>query len=146
MNRYIIILTVLFVAIAAVMGIIFLLWPSAPVPSQQQGGGTSQPVSSTVSVSPDPSVRAVQAAYQAELAKHESDNTKLYETSIVGEYALQVWAGDVMGGQALLKYDRNQARWVLLDGGGGAWSIETLTTLMGVPQDIAVQLLAGLPQ
>ena len=143
MNRYLIIVAAVLLIVIAAFGVAFLLRPSNPIPSEQQGG-VSQPVSSTVSVSTDPSKQAVQSAYRNELAKHPSDNTKLYETSIVGDYALQVWAGDIMGGEALLKYDAGQGRWVLLDGGGGAWSVDTLVTLMGVPEDTAAALLAPL--
>jgi len=142
MNRSIIILVVFLFIIIGAFGVSFLLRPSNPAPIVQQGD-SSQPISSTISVPADRLKEAVQFAFRNELAKHESDNTKLYETSIVEDYALQVWVGDIMGGQALLKYDDSQSRWILLDGGGGAWSVDTLVDV-GVPEDIAVQLLAGL--
>ena len=62
---------------------------------------------------------------------------------VVGEYALQGWIGDVMGGEALLTYDATQNKWKLVDIGGGAWSVEGLVTF-GVPQDIATKLVASM--
>jgi hypothetical protein len=85
----------------------------------------------------------VQAAYRSELAKHPSDNTQLHATVVVGDYALQVWAGDVMGGEALMHYDRPTGAWKLVDAGGGQWGVDGLLAA-GVPQTVADDLLKGL--
>ncbi len=149
MNRTIlIIVAVIVVAVFAVGGLLFLSSrpPASTPPLQQFEDNTPSYTNSTVSTDSSYSKEAVQAAYRSELDKYPSDNTELYEISIVGDYALQVWVGDHMGGQALLKYDTTQRRWILVSGGGGSWSVDTLVTLMNVPQDVAVQLLRGLPQ
>src|SRR3989338_5458479 len=87
--------------------------------------------------------RAVRNRFQQEVAQGHPDNIKLSETVVVGEYALQGWIGDVMGGEALLTYDATQDKWKLVDIGGGAWSVEGLVTF-GVPQDIATKLVASM--
>ncbi len=146
MNRSIAILLVLIVIVALGIGLlVFFSTRSAAPPDQLNTPSTNTGTpNSTVSVTQQRSKTEVRAAYQEIITKNPGDNTELYDTSIVGEYALQVWAGDTMGGEALLKYDPSQRKWNILSGGGGQWSVETLVTLMNVPQDTAVQLLAGL--
>jgi hypothetical protein len=159
MNRAITITVIfIFVALAAI-GAMFLLFNRPSNPAQQGGQtNTSNNSSSNNSTSnnsstngtvtkptptADPAKAAIQTAYLAEVAKHPGGNTQLYELSVVGEYALQVWIDDYMGGQALLRFDTAQQKWVLVDGGGGAWSVDTLVSA-GVPEDVAQKLLAGL--
>jgi hypothetical protein len=145
MNRYgIIFVTSLAVALIA-LGAFFFSRSGNNVVPVEPSGGASQPVYSGGSVSVSPSEQAVQQAFRNELARYQNDNTKLYATSIAGGYALQVWAGDIMGGQALLKYDASQGGWVLLDAGGGAWSVDALVAA-GVPKDTATTLLTGVSQ
>jgi len=123
-----------------------------PLPSQQQvtTPTNNQTVStdnfrSSVDVLQTASLaqRAVRNMFQQEVAQGHPDNIKLSETVVVGEYALQGWIGDVMGGEALLTYDATQDKWKLVDIGGGAWSVEGLVTF-GVPQDIATKLVASM--
>ncbi len=140
-------MVVIFLVIMAAIGIVFYISYVPPKTPAGQQGSTYTPTNnnSTVVVRSDRSKGSVQAAYRAELAKHESDNTQLFDTIVVGEYAIQVYAGDIMGGQAVLKYDTSKGGWMLLDGGGGAWSLGTLMDV-GVPQGVAEQLLSQLSQ
>ena len=144
MNRYIIIfVTILLIAIAAAGAAFFLRPNSNPAPVIQQG--TYQPTSSTVSVTADRSKEAARAAFQNALDKNNIDNTKLQETVVVGDWALQAWGGDVMGGEALMKYDESQGRWAIVISSGGVWSVDALVGA-GVPKDIAATLVAGMPR
>jgi hypothetical protein len=147
MNRYIIVFIAALIVVGTTTGfILYFRSLTSASPADNTIPITSYPADNTPAVTvpaEQNSIAAVQSAYQNELAKHPSDNTKLYQTVIVGGYALQVWAGTIMGGEAILKYDQTQGRWVLLDGGGGAWSIDVLTAI-GVPHDIAAALLAGI--
>ncbi len=146
MNRYIIIaIVVVILAGLAVVGSLLFLTPTSPAPVTQQTV-TPQPISSTVSVPVGRTKEAARAAFQQAIDKHNIDNTKLYETSISGDYALQVWAGDVMGGEALLKYDATQGRWNIVISSGGTWSVEALVSLGGVSTSTAEALLAGVPR
>ena len=142
MNRYLtIFITILFI-VAVASGVVFvLLRPNSPAPVVQQS--TPPPVSSTVSVSADRSKEAARAALQQAIDRQNIDNTKLYGTSIAGDYALQAWAGDVMGGEALLLYDSGQGRWVIVVSSGGAWRVFGLIKA-GVPTRTAEALRAGL--
>src|SRR3989338_5790586 len=123
-----------------------------PLPSQQQvtTPTNNQTVStdnfrSSVDVLQTASLaqRAVRNMFQQEVAQGHPDNIKLSETVVVGEYALQGWIGDVMGGEALLTYDATQNKWKLVDIGGGAWSVEGFV-IFGVSKDIAAELVAGM--
>lgn len=141
MNRFVAILIgLLAIAFAVVLVVVFFLLK--PAPSEPAPNTTTPPYTSNVSVATN-STQAVQAALRAVFAKAPSDNIELYKTSIVGDYALQVYAGDISGGQALMKYDRAQNTWVLLEPGGGAWSIEGLV-VAGVSEDTARALIEGL--
>jgi cytoskeletal protein RodZ len=146
MNRFLIILIIVVSLAGVAAGVLFLLRPNTPAPAPTTTQDNTSPTNnSTVSVSvssTDP--QAVQAAYRAELAKHPSDNTKLSQTVIADGYALQVFSGDILGGEALLKYDTVQGSWVLLDGGGGAWTVGSLVA-QGVPTSTAQTLWAQVP-
>jgi hypothetical protein len=85
----------------------------------------------------------VRNAFQSSIPANNPDNIKLRETVIADGYALQIWSGDVMGGQALLKYDTGSKRWVVVDLGGGAWSEDVLISF-GVPRNTAQSLLEQL--
>jgi hypothetical protein len=101
-------------------------------------------LAATTPTSVDSAKQAVQSAFKNKIVPNDKDNTKLRQTVIAGDYALQVWGSDVMGGEALLKYDAAQARWVVLAMGGGAWSVDGLVD-EGVPRAAATTLLAGVP-
>ncbi len=88
--------------------------------------------------------KSVQFAFQDEIAPYNDDNSKLHETVVAGDYALQVWYGDNIGGEALLKYDNASGRWIVISGGGGAWSLDGLLA-QGVPKYVAEILFAGVP-
>jgi len=104
MNRYIIILIiVLLVVAAALVGIGFALRPAPQTPSQNPGDTTppstgTNPVSSTVDVTAQ-TAEAVKSAFQSKIPSDNPDHTKLYATAVSGQYALQSWSGDIMGGQ-----------------------------------------------
>lgn len=87
-----------------------------------------------------PEEQAARAAYEAALSTDNPDNIKAQQTVAESGYALQLWSGDSTGGQALLKFDSAQNTWVILDPGGGQWSLEGLVG-MGVPQETAQALL-----
>lgn len=101
------------------------------------------PYPSTTQPGTAQSEAAVQSAFAATLAGDNPDNIKMENTVIAGDYALQVWAGTITGGQALLKYDTKQTNWTVLSMGGGSWTIESLTTIWGVPRATAVALVLG---
>src|SRR3989344_2041506 len=125
MNRYIIILvTLLLIAIVGI-GVAFYSRPNSGIaPVVQQA--VPQPVSSTVSVPTDRSKEDARSTFQHALDQNNIDNIKLQETVVAGDWALQAWAGDVMGGEALLKYEITQDRWVILISSGGVWDINAL--------------------
>lgn len=146
MNRYAIVGAVLVGVIG--IGGIMLLWRSGGS-SSPTGFDTTQPLYPSDSGSPAAtsqgggSKEAVQAAFKNAIAPYDQDHTQVRNTVVVGEYALQVWVGDVMGGQALLKYDAAQNRWILIASIGGAFSVAGLKK-EGVPQRTVLALLDGL--
>jgi serine/threonine protein kinase len=129
----------LLVLICALAFGLYVVWP------QQQQTASKGPLVTSVNdaTSPAQSKEAVRSAFQKGLPPGNNDHTKLYDTVIAGGYALQLWKGDNMGGEALLKYDAAQDQWVVVTGGGGAWSVSDLVAA-GVPQEAATILLANL--
>jgi hypothetical protein len=145
MNRITILLLTLLIVVGVAIGMTFYLRSSTPAQNQQGIAPVTLPDVPPPTLQLDSnSKEAVQAAYKSELAKHPGDNTKLYQTVISGDYALQLWSGNLMGGEALLKFDHTQGKWILIDGGGGVWSLYTLL-LAHVPRATAMALLAGVP-
>lgn len=147
MNRYLIILAVLLVAGIGAGGIFFLLRPDTTLPAGGEAPVVVFPSDSAPAFTPqdDRQQAAAKAAFNKEVAANNQDNIKLYDTAVVGAYALQVWVGDNTGGEALLKFDNAQGQWTVVDWGGGAWSIEGLV-YFGVPQATAEALRAALPR
>lgn len=154
MNRYIIIAAVILgMAAAAAFGVGFFFYSNMPPPQEQkeeQTPTTSKPTDTTpvtsqpvTSPSKSQSTEAVQAAYAEALAKGNVDNIKLYQTAISGTHALQVWRGDTVGGEALLRFDAVQNKWVIVDPGGGRWSVEGLVAA-GVPHNDATALFSAM--
>jgi hypothetical protein len=142
MGRYITIALILVIALG-VATLTAVFRHGTQVPGSAPGHiYTSQ--SSTVTVTAQ-TQNSIQTAYKAQLPVGDPDHTKFYDTSVEGDYAIQVWKGDNFGGEALLKYDHVQSRWAVLSGGGGAWSIEGLT-LFGVPTSTAEALLENVPR
>jgi len=86
-------------------------------------------------------LEAVVAAYKSALSPLMSMKVILGKTAVVGEFAIQIWQIDPMGGQALLKFDRAKRQWFLLRPGGGAWDLDGLVQV-GVPRETASALLA----
>jgi len=146
MNRLLTIVVIGLTIIALAAGVVFVLRMVIPPPDPGEPSSFTDyfraPVSSQ-SIS-GRTKEAARATFQQAINKNNIDNTKLQETSIAGDYALQNWAGDIMGGQAVLKYDTNQGRWGIVESSGGVWSEDALVSL-GVPLDVAKALLAGLP-
>ena len=60
-------------------------------------------------------------------------------TTVEGNYALQIWFDENVGGESLLKYDTDKG-WVVMSQGGGAWSVDTLIE-QGVPKSVAEGLI-----
>jgi len=158
MNKF----TGIFIAIAIVLGVgaAITFWPGGSGPTSNPGdwvpGGSSytdtvivgQPGQNDNTTTPGASTaakaQAVQQTYQAVLEEDGNpDNTKLGRTAVEGEWALQIWYGDIAGGQALLRYETASEKWVIVGEGGGAWSVEGLV-YFGVPEDIATKLLSDL--
>lgn len=71
------------------------------------------------------------------------DRIQPHQTSMSGGYALQVWVGDITGGETLLKFDEAQGGWVIVETIGGAYSVAGLHAL-GVPQKTVLALLKNL--
>jgi hypothetical protein len=147
MNRAIVILIVLVVSVGVAIGVTIYLQSkrTGAIPDQQ-----TQAPSNTLPNIPAPSSSAdshskeeVRATYQKAIIGNK-DNIKLYDTAISGIYAIQVWKGAVTGGEALLMYSTAKQRWVVLGGGGGAWSVEGLIGKGVSPADAAA-LRAALP-
>jgi hypothetical protein len=118
--------------------------PSADTGTNSFPDNTYIPYPSTApgSSAGTPDEQAARAAYEAALSADNPDNIKAGQTVAVSGYALQLWTGDNTGGEALLKFDSAQNAWIILDPGGGEWSLEGLVG-MGVPQETAQALLAG---
>ena len=108
--------------------------------SGSSGGTTSNTPTDTPAGTPEG--QAARAAYEAALSADNPDNIKAGQTVAVAGYALQLWTGDNTGGEALLKFNSAQNAWVIVDPGGGQWSLEGLMHA-GVPQEAARALLAG---
>ncbi len=107
------------------------------IPVQNEGGGNSQLSAEQ---------RAVQETYWAPFVTDgNNDNVRLGNTAVVEEWALQKWVGDETGGEALLRYDSVSKAWVVVDVGGGAWSVDALVRA-GVPESVAGSLLSKLRQ
>ncbi len=137
---------VIVVALLAGVAVYYMRPSSAPaVQTAQQpsvpNNSSSVPIPSSSSQA---TAQTALAAYQAALSKDNVDNIKTYQTVVAGNYALQVWKGDVTSGQALLKFDTTKNVWVIVDPGGGTWNIADLV-VMGVPKDTATALWKGLP-
>ena len=142
------------IVIFIIAGAAFMFWPQrGPVPGNEGewvAPGTSN--TDTVTVT-EPGgngdatdVQAVQQTYTEALREEgDQDNTKLGKTVVEGEWALQNWVGDMMGGQALLRFSAASGRWTIVSAGGGAWSVEGLVGF-GVPENVAISLLADLHQ
>lgn len=147
MKRIIILSAALVIVVVAVGAVFLVLSKGAPEPANTKKTPPSVPGSSGYSVTLQQSQdsRAVQAAYQSVLSKNNFDNVRLYQTAISEGYALQSWKGDSIGGEALLKFDTAQNKWIIVDPGGGAWSVLGLVQ-MGVPQSAAESLVAGMPR
>lgn len=151
MNQKFIVASLVVIVIVAAGGIFF--WfrlasqtPNPPSQSNQQGGNGSPytPVPSTTATVSAEEQKKVETDFSSQIASDNTDNVKTYQTVIVGEYALQVWKGDNLGGEALMKYDAAQKKWTLITSGGGAWSVEGLVAA-GVPEATAEVLLQGVP-
>ncbi len=144
MNRYATILVILLILVVLVGGgVALFLYKNAQVAPGT--GGISNPV--TLPSIPEPSSQtkaAVQSAFESEIAPYNNDNVKLYDTAVVGSYALQLWRGTHTGGEGLLTYDSKKGGWVVITTGGGAWSVAGLVEA-GVPQETASALLVNLP-
>lgn len=69
-----------------------------------------------------------------------SDTVSPGDTTIVGTYALQDWGDENTSGVALMKFS-SQSKWILVDGGGGAPTLEWLMSF-GVSRSIAEKLLS----
>jgi hypothetical protein len=67
---------------------------------------------------------------------------KIGTSSVVGSFAIVSWTQNPMGGEALLKFDAPKGQWVLLELGGGAWSVESLVKNFDVSKETARALLA----
>ncbi len=107
-------------------------------PTGQNGSGTSTEIPAEW--------KPIQETYKTVVEQDgNQDNIKLGRTAVTEEWALQDWVGDETGGEALLKYDAETKVWVVVDSGGGAWSVEGLVQL-GVPEAVAVSLLSNLRQ
>jgi len=146
MNRTLILLLALVMVVGAAVGMTLYL-RSASTPASTTT--TTQPVVTPITLpdTPPPSqqtTQSVQAAFAQTIPASNPDNTKLTDSVISGNYALQVWKGDNYGGEALLKYDAGQGKWVVVTRGGGAWNIADLVA-KGVPPATATALWKGLP-
>jgi len=145
MNRTLILLLALVMVVGAAVGMtLYLRSASTPVSTTT----TTQPVVTPITLPDTPpsqqTTQSVQAAFAQTIPASNPDNTKLTDSVISGNYALQVWKGDNYGGEALLKYDAGQGKWVVVTRGGGAWNIADLVA-KGVPPATATALWKGLP-
>jgi hypothetical protein len=134
---------VLISALAGGVGYYFYRMNNAPAQPQQPTA--QQPVSTTPAPISQPgqgqSQEVVQQVFNAEVAGE--DNIRLYKTVLHAGYALQVWKGDNMAGEALLQYEVSTRQWQVITWGGGSWSTDGLVEF-GVPADTAAALVAGL--
>lgn len=138
--------------LAAVGVVVFLRFSARPSVSGTpldgsfpQSGQVTVTTSTTTPIGGTPETQnAVVAAFSTQLPADNADNIKPYQTAVSENYAIQVWKGDNMGGEALLKYDTTAGTWSVVTMGGGAWNLEGLEA-QGVPIDIARALLEEVP-
>ena len=146
MNRHLSIIVILLIILVVAIGGAFIFFTRDQAPSAT----TEIPPSGTLPSVPQPndasqSKDAVQAAFESAMAPYGSEHIQFLNTVIAGDYALQLWKGDTMGGEGLLQYEASQNNWNVITDGGGAWTLEDLVGA-GVPQSSATVLLAGMPQ
>lgn len=107
--------------------------PSLPIPEgqplrdQQASAGTH----------PD-----IARAFMEQTKNTGPADVKLGGTVIVKTYALQAWGNAYSAGSAVFQYDSVKG-WQLLTLGGGMPSVPSLLTI-GIPQEIALKLVAGM--
>lgn len=109
-------------------------------PQQQTSNTTNVTNNTSVALAPK-NKEDVRAAFRKSL--QPGDTTKLGDTSISGEYALQEWTKDPMGGEALLKYDSLSRQWSVVTNTGGSFGVAELHDL-GIPQRTVLGLHAAL--
>lgn len=137
-------------AFAGFVLVMLVFWPrqsASPAASPSQSGGSyaQQPYQTSTTGVTSPQAEAAKQAFGKEIAPYNNDNVQLLQTSVVGQYALQLWRGDHTGGEALLKFDDRARAWTVVSGGGGQWSVGGLVGF-GVPTSTAEALLQGLPK
>lgn len=135
MKRFLIISLLTLVAFAVIFGVLWLVGYQSENVSDQKFQTPSGYTPATPA-----QFTAVRNTFQSNIPSNNPDNIKPRETVIADRYALQTWGGNVMGGQALLKYDARTGSWTVVDFGGGAWSVEGLVAA-GVPRNEAEALV-----
>jgi hypothetical protein len=149
MKRVLIVCIAVFLAIDVVLGVTWLI--KRPSSGTGAVNSTSQSTGNTAHTNPSHETNTSEAgtvtsAFVSSIPPNHPDHIKPVGTAIIsGNYALQTWAGDVMGGQALFRYDTGASRWVMMDIGGGAWGEDSLMAV-GVPRDAARALLQAARQ
>lgn len=146
MNRTIIIIfAVIVILVAGLVGMKLFTNTPAPIGENPSLGDPTLPnyQQSEPSQTPAQTKADVQAAYESHIPQNDPENIQPAGTAVSGGYALQAYVGSHVGGAALLKYDSNQRTWIIVDPGGGAWSVEGLMSF-GVPEVNAKALLAAL--
>jgi hypothetical protein len=131
---------------ALAVGIIWFLRPNAQSPSGQTTlPQNNYPSNNYLTGQDAQSQAAVKQTFLEGIAPYLNDNIKTQQTAIENGYAIQSWLGDNTGGEALLKYDTVQNKWVLITAGGGIWTLGALID-EGVPTSTAQILLNKIRQ
>jgi hypothetical protein len=120
----------------------FLMPSIAPTMPQQQVGTYPNSYGISIGSSPASAEQEVKITFEQEQAQGHPDNIKTGKTVVVDDWALQLWTGDIMGGEALYHFDTVKSKWVMVEFGGGSWSLEGLV-FVGVPQKTAQAIIAA---
>jgi len=119
--------------VGVVAGLVMILGVGLALPSTAQ----SAPITQEKQTRSKVDVAVAKATVQFLMSRGGNKKPSVYETRVVGNYALTSWLRGEAGGQALLR--RDAKGWKVLAAGGGAMGYDEARRL-GVPPETAAQL------
>jgi hypothetical protein len=135
MNKFLFLILALIVVIAC--AIVYLLLNKAKTETVAPNLTTQLPIDlppTSQTVSNEDEIMQVMISSASDFS-----DLSFSESTIVNNYALQVWSDENIGGEALLIY-RAGTGWEIISFGGGAWDVENLVQ-QGVPIETAQELI-----
>jgi len=146
MKKFLILISLILVIITSVIAFFFLNEDSAEIdmPNPTTQSPIDFPFNSNPNPNPNPNPNhslATENEIKQVMSNSSNDFSGLSfsDSTIVNNYALQVWYDENVGGEALLKY-RDGTGWEIVSFGGGAWSLANLVQ-QGVPSETARVLI-----